>query len=792
MSNPLRKRLLRELRSEAGKYGVIFFLLLATIGFVSGFLVADGSMRITYDESFDTYDIEDGYLDVAKEITPEEMADIENLGVSLYENYFVEEALTNESTLRIFQNREEVDRVCLMQGSLPVNTGEIAIDRMYAVNNGIAVGDMIESADRQWKVTGYVALSDYSSLFSNNNDTMFDAVKFGVGIVTQEEFAGFSKKILNYRYSWVYDVQPAEKGAGSENAEGERVEAGSAKAERAENDRAEEFMKDVGKVVNLETFVPAYQNQAIVFTGNDMGSDRSMMIALLYMVIGILAFVFSITISNTISREANTIGTLRASGYTRGELVRHYMTMPMTVTVMGAVIGNVLGYTLFEKVASQMYYGSYSLTKYETRWNAEAFILTTVVPFFMMLIINFVILSYKMTLSPLKFLRRDLSRRRQKRAVYLGKRIPFFSRFRLRIVFQNMSNYAILLVGIIFANLLLLFGLALPVVLDHYQEEIEGNMLSSYQYILSVPVSILSDESKIRSMISMLEFSRAVETDNETAEKFSAYSLNTMDDICDSEEVLLYGISDDSSYISLDVSGDEVYISEGYADKHNLKPGDTVTLKEKYEDEEYSFQITGIYDYMGALSLFMSQEKLNTTFDLDDEYFSGYFSDTRITDINKKYVGSVIDLEALTKVSRQLDVSMGSMMYLVDVFAILIFVVLIYLLSKIVIEKNAQAISMTKILGYKNSEISRLYILSTSVVVVIFLLVSMALDRYLMGFIFRQIMLNSMSGWIQFYTNKSVFIKMFLLGGITYGAVAALEFRKIKRVPMDEALKNVE
>lgn len=85
------------------------------------------------------------------------------------------------------------------------------------------------------------------------------------------------------------------------------------------------------------------------------------------------------------------------------------------------------------------------------------------------------------------------------------------------------------------------------------------------------------------------------------------------------------------------------------------------------------------------------------------------------------------------------------------------------------------------------------YILSTSVVVVIFLLVSMALDRFILyKVIFRQIMLNSMSGWIQFYTNKSVFIKMFLLGGITYGAVAALEFRKIKRVPMDEALKNVE
>ena len=37
MKNPLRKRLLRELKSEIGKYLVIFLLLIGTIGFVSGF-----------------------------------------------------------------------------------------------------------------------------------------------------------------------------------------------------------------------------------------------------------------------------------------------------------------------------------------------------------------------------------------------------------------------------------------------------------------------------------------------------------------------------------------------------------------------------------------------------------------------------------------------------------------------------------------------------------------------------------------------------------------------------------
>ena len=68
MKNPLRKRLPRELKSELGKYLVVFLLMIATIGFVSGFLVADGSMLIAYNESFSKYNIEDGKLSTGEKI----------------------------------------------------------------------------------------------------------------------------------------------------------------------------------------------------------------------------------------------------------------------------------------------------------------------------------------------------------------------------------------------------------------------------------------------------------------------------------------------------------------------------------------------------------------------------------------------------------------------------------------------------------------------------------------------------------------------------------------------------
>lgn len=771
MKNPLRKRYPRELRHELGKYMVVFILMAAAIAFVCGFLVADSSVLIAYNESFEKYNIEDGNFRTEDEIYNPQREEIEKNGITLYENYYVEKEMDNGSVIRLFKNRETVNKVCLMEGELPEKTGEIAIDRMYADNNSLTVGDTLTSGKKSWKVTGLVALSDYSALFQDNNDTMFDSIKFGVAVVTAEEFETLNKNQVKYCYSWLYSKKP--------------------ETEKEEKEMAEDLMEAIGEDVTLEEFIPQYQSQAIRFTGTDMGSDKAMVIVLLYIIIVIMAFVFGITTSNTIQKESAVIGTLRAMGYTRRELVRHYMAMPLLVTLIGALVGNIFGYTLLKNVFADMYYGSYSLPTYHTVWNAEAFFLTTVIPLFIMLLVNWLLLRHKLRLSPLKFLRRDIAGKKQKKAMRLSAKIGIFTRFRIRIIFQNLSNYIVLFVGIFFANLLLFFGLALPTALDHYQADIQENLLAKYQYMLSVPTTAMSG-NKISSMLSLLEFSLSSKTDNEDAEEFSAYSLDTTDKDIKSEEIVLYGVKTNSRYIKVRLrKGDGVYISSSYADKFKIKVGDTITLKEKYENDTYTFEVSGIYDYAGAMCLFMNQQELNELFDLDSDYFSGYFSDTEITDINDKYIGSVVDLNALTKLSRQLDKSMGSMMNLLNVFAVGIFIVLIYLLSKIIIEKNAQSISMIKILGYNNGEVARLYILSTSIMVVIGTLLSIPLDEIVLREIFR-IMMMEMTGWMELYVDPVIYAKIFGIGILTYAVVAVLEYRKIQKVPMDEALKNVE
>lgn len=85
---------------------------------------------------------------------------------------------------------------------------------------------------------------------------------------------------------------------------------------------------------------------------------------------------------------------------------------------------------------------------------------------------------------------------------------------------------------------------------------------------------------------------------------------------------------------------------------------------------------------------------------------------------------------------------------------------------------------MTKIFGYTNGEISRLYILSTSIVVVLCLLISLPIETTIMEVLFREMMLQSISGWIALWIDPMIYVQMFVIGLVTYAVVALLEYKK--------------
>ena len=742
MKNPLRRRLPRELRRDIGKYTALFLFLTLTTGMISGFIVAAGSMKAAYDGSFSEYSVESGHFILEDKLPDETKAKLEkDAGISVCELFYKEVTLDNGNTVRIYENRTELDRVCLMDGELPESEGEIAADRLYLENNSLGIGDELAGL----RISGTVALSDYAALFKNNTDMMLDANKFCVAVVTPETFGKIDEN-LHYCYAWLNN---------DESLTDEQC-----------RDKADGIADILSQDCEITELVRRADNQAIIFPGDDIGSDKAMMEALLYLVIVILGFVFAITTRSTIEQEAGTVGTLLASGYTRGELIRHYMAMPIIVTLIAALIGNILGYTVVKSYCAGLYYHSYSLTTYVTLWSAEAFIKTTLVPCVLIAVTVYTVLRRTMRLPVQSFLRHELGGR-GKQYVPRLRAGGLIERFRKRVILQNRSAYITMFIGILFANTLLIFGLVMPPILDNFKDEVLETKLSDYQYLLRQPTL----------------------TENGSAEPFCVSSLEY-----GSEEISVYGVLHASEYADFSFLPSEkgsVLVSEGFMEKYGLEKGDKISLHEKYGDKEYSFTVYDSAPYAAGLAVFMSRLSFNETFGLPLWYFNGYLSNEKLTDLDPEAVASVITEHDLTVVTDQLDDSMGRMFPIIGGFSLTLYMLLVYLLSKMVIEKNARSISMLKILGYTGREISSLYNSATAVAVGVSLIVTIPLSGLTMKWLFNCFM-SKMSGWLSFYIAPWIWPAMLALGAAAYFIVHMIQLRRLGRVPLSAALKNAE
>ena len=189
--NPLLKRVPRELRRDLGKYIALFLFMAMMSGMVSGFIIADSSMVHTYNESFTKYRIENGHFICSRKLTESEVKNIEKEDVKLYRQFYKDKPARwkkEQKTIRVYPVKTKVNLADVMKGRLPERKGEIAIDRLFAKNNGIETGDRLRVEGRDLEVTGFVALVEYSALFKNNYDMMFNATAFTVAVVNRSQF----------------------------------------------------------------------------------------------------------------------------------------------------------------------------------------------------------------------------------------------------------------------------------------------------------------------------------------------------------------------------------------------------------------------------------------------------------------------------------------------------------------------------------------------------------------------------------------------------------------------------
>lgn len=503
---PLAKRLPRELRRNIGKYLGIFLLMCGSIALTSGFLLAAHSIGCLIDDMRDAYTIEDGRVTTSFEATDDQLKAAEDAagdvgGVTLYKNFSIDAIIKKTAgddgtkrTLRTYAHRTEVDIASYCEGKQPKADDEVAIDRVFATNNDLAVGDKVELEGRTYTICGIMTQPDSQALFLNNSDFTVNTITYGVAEVTDVGFAALEDAggAPAYTYSFTF--------ADRDLSTVDRTD--------AEQDMVEALTEADARVDDL---IDADSNQGIGYARDDVDGDSMMWMTLLDIIIVIMAFVFVVLTDATIEEESAIIGTLLASGYRRREIVLHYLALPAIVGVVAAFLGTALGVVFFTEPMRSLYYGSYSLPPFQVYWSWEIFVKCAVVPAAALILITLVGLLRKMGKTPLQFLRHEASGKSgTKRGLQLPERMGFVSRFRLRIFLRNLGNFATLFVGIAFASLLLLFGLAILPTMTHYADNLETSLVAEHQYTLKAPLE-LEGTAEEREQWSALERLQSVD-----------------------------------------------------------------------------------------------------------------------------------------------------------------------------------------------------------------------------------------------------------------------------------------
>lgn len=749
MKNPINKSLKREFKNNLARYLSIAIIMIVMISAVSGFLtVAYGAKDLVL-ENQQECNVEDGKFATSSPLSASSKQKIENLSLTMEEQFYSEQEVNEDTMIRIYQNRTNINLVTMHSGRLPNQDSEIALDRLFASKNNLKMNDTITLNDQKLTIVGFVSLPDYTSLIEKNSDLMMDPIHFGVAIVNEGTLNTFIKDNVIYNYSYyAKDRTLSDK----------------------ENYDILNNIKDIciQDGYTLENLMTAQMNQAISFLPNDMGSDIPMIQTLLYIILVILAFIFVVISQAIIEDQSTVIGTLLANGYTKHELIIHYMILPIIIIIISALIGNVLGYTLFPPLFSNMYYNSYCLPPLEIHFIKEAFLSTTIIPFIFMMSILYLMLYYTLRIPPLRFLRNDLRKRKHRKYISL-RNGRFMNRFRMRIILQNKGSYITLCIGIIFASFIFMFGMIMTPSMNHYIDNSKQSIKADYQYILKAPVESDGEKTTITSL--------------ET--HYSAGDLDL--------DVTFYGLQNNSKYfldITLPKGKKEIIVSSDLAAKLSVNKGDTLTFKDSNIDKKYTYTIYDIYDYAAGFSVFLQQKNVNTMLEKDDMYFNGYLSNKKL-DIPEEYIQSMITKNDIIKIGEQMTQTFVQMIPIMTIVAIVIYIVVMYILTKLVLDRNARNMSLLKVIGYTDKEIKGLYLHATTYVVLLSLIVALPLCgiglQYLMKFAFMKF-----ASYIIAYIPLYVYGLVFVTGLFAYLLINFILTKRITLVDLALALKDNE
>ena len=212
MQKVLRKRIWRDFKSNLPRYLALSLLIILAMYLVVS-LVGAAETIIRGSENADSRQcVEDGDFSLFVPMKDEEMEDLEADGVTIEPQFYMDYEIDEDHTLRIFANRDEINKINLVKGTLAEKKNELVVERQFAEKNNISLGDVLTFGGREFTITGIGTTPDYDNVLKSLGDTGCDCLHFGTGFVAADVYDTLraeEKSIKSEEYYYAYRLNGA-------------------------------------------------------------------------------------------------------------------------------------------------------------------------------------------------------------------------------------------------------------------------------------------------------------------------------------------------------------------------------------------------------------------------------------------------------------------------------------------------------------------------------------------------------------------------------------------------------
>ena len=344
----LQRKLIRDLAASKGLFLAVTAVIFLGVAFFGASFMGYQNLRSSYDYTYETLHFADFTVKVERDAGEaleglNKISGVEAVTGRLNSDISLTLPGTEEKRVlaRVISlpsdSRPAVNDVKVVQGSyLPEDESDVLlVEKTFAEHHGLKPADTlsltVDGRKLSFSVAGVVASPEYIWFAKSRQEILVSPETFGVVFVPEEIVPELEGESLINEFCFLID----------EGADREAI------IEEAES-ILEPYM-----VMDVVPREDQPSNAALSMDLQEFG-ELAEVFPLLFLIVGALATYILLT--RIVQNQRSHIGLMRAVGYSRRQVLLHYLSFALIIGVTGAVTGTIAGY-LLSQVITNLYTG---------------------------------------------------------------------------------------------------------------------------------------------------------------------------------------------------------------------------------------------------------------------------------------------------------------------------------------------------------------------------------------------------------------------------------------------------